>query len=128
MTDTSDPRPPAPLSPAQRRLLQVLLAEKQRGLPKARGDDHIAGGERPSRIPLSLNQEGLWFLDQLKLGATLNVPVSVRLQGALNIPALERSLTVMRQRHEALRTTFAVADRSEERRVGKECRCWWTAL
>src|SRR5688572_18422181 len=110
MTDTSDPRPPAPLSPAQRRLLQVLLAEKQRGLPKARGDDHIAGGERPSRIPLSLNQEGLWFLDQLKLGATLNVPVSVRLQGALNIPALERSLTVMRQRHEALRTTFAVAD------------------
>lgn len=104
------PRPTPTLSPAQRRLFQVLLAEKQREQPKARGDERIVAGERPARIPLSLSQEGLWFLDQLKLGANFCVPVSVRLQGALDLPALERTLTEIRRRHEVLRTAFVVED------------------
>ncbi len=117
MTDTSGPRPAPTLSPAQRRLFQVLLAEKQRGRPKAREDERIVAGERPARIPLSLNQEGLWFLDQLKMrGANQSLPMSVRLHGALDIPALERSLTEICRRHEILRTTF-VAEAGEPRQV-----------
>ena len=117
MNDTSGPRATPPLSPAQRRLFQVLLAEKQRGLPKARGDERIVAGPRPARIPLSLNQEGLWFLDQLKMsGANQSLPMSVRIQGALDIPALERSLAEICRRHEILRTTF-VAEAGEPRQV-----------
>lgn len=109
---------PAPtLSPARRRLLQVLLAEKQRGRPKGSGNERIIAGKRPARIPLSLNQEGLWFLDQLKMqGANQSLPMSVRLHGPLDVPALERSLTEICRRHEILRTTF-VADDGEPRQV-----------
>ncbi|HEU0078188.1 MAG TPA: amino acid adenylation domain-containing protein, partial [Longimicrobiaceae bacterium] len=50
----------------------------------------------------------LWFLDRLEPGsAVYNVPGAWRLGGALDEAALERSLTEIVRRHEALRTTFA---------------------
>ncbi len=58
-------------------------------------------------MPLSFAQQRLWFIDQLEPGNPVyNTPRAVRLRGTLNIAALERALTTLVQRHEALRTTF----------------------
>ncbi|WP_432809665.1 amino acid adenylation domain-containing protein [Pantanalinema sp. GBBB05] len=62
-------------------------------------------------FPTSFAQQRLWFLDQLIPDSPLyNLPVVVRLQGLLDIPALEQSLQTIGQRHESLRTTFALID------------------
>jgi amino acid adenylation domain-containing protein len=66
---------------------------------------------RETAPPLSFAQERLWFLDRLRPGqASYNVPVALRLRGALDAAALERSLSEIVRRHEALRTTFAEAE------------------
>src|SRR5262249_11377373 len=58
-------------------------------------------------LPLSFAQQRLWFLDQWQPGTALyNVPAAVRLTGPLDVAALERSLTEIIRRHEALRTSF----------------------
>jgi amino acid adenylation domain-containing protein len=58
-------------------------------------------------LPLSLAEEGLWLLDQLKAGAAgWNMGSVLRLQGPLNVAALKDSLNALVQRHEILRTCF----------------------
>jgi len=58
--------------------------------------------------PASFAQERLWFLDRLQPGTPLfNLPVALRIEGALDRAALERALGEIVRRHEALRTTFA---------------------
>ncbi|AVH62573.1 non-ribosomal peptide synthetase [Nostoc sp. 'Peltigera membranacea cyanobiont' N6] len=62
---------------------------------------------RNEHLPLSFSQERLWFLYQLQQdSSTYNVSLAFRLQGLLNISALENSLNEIIQRHETLRTTF----------------------
>src|SRR5262249_35429994 len=52
--------------------------------------------------------ERLWFLEQWNPGsAWYNVPMALRLSGALQVSALEHSLAAVVQRHEVLWTTFA---------------------
>jgi hypothetical protein len=54
-------------------------------------------------------QEGRWFLDQLEpASAAYNIPIAIRLRRLLDVEMLQRSLDVMVQRHEILRTTFRV--------------------
>jgi amino acid adenylation domain-containing protein len=66
---------------------------------------------RETAPPLSFAQERLWFLDRLRPGeASYNVPVALRLRGALDAAALERALGEIVRRHEVLRTTFAEAE------------------
>ncbi|HLL70296.1 MAG TPA: amino acid adenylation domain-containing protein [Pyrinomonadaceae bacterium] len=66
---------------------------------------------RDGELPLSFAQQRLWFLDQLVPGNPFyNVPVAVRLDGQLDTDALERSLNVILDRHEVLRTTFKSVD------------------
>ncbi|HEY52488.1 MAG TPA: amino acid adenylation domain-containing protein, partial [Caldilineae bacterium] len=62
-------------------------------------------------LPLSFAQERLWFLHQLDPdSASYNVPVALRLQGKLDLNALERSLDAVIRRHEVLHTTFPSVD------------------
>jgi amino acid adenylation domain-containing protein len=69
------------------------------------------GGDR-SRAPLSFAQDQLWFLDRLAPGrATYNIPVPLRLRGALDATALAGALTDVVRRHEPLRTTFHADER-----------------
>jgi TubC N-terminal docking domain/Condensation domain len=71
----------------------------------------IAPGSRSEDLPLSLAQERLWFLDQFEPEDTAyNIPAAMRLTGRLNVAALERILSTIVQRHEALRSAFAVVD------------------
>ena len=68
--------------------------------------------------PLSFAQQRLWFLDRWEPGSALyNVPVALRLRGALDVGALERSLSEIVRRHEALRTTFCEAEGGAVQRI-----------
>jgi alpha-ketoglutarate-dependent taurine dioxygenase/acyl carrier protein len=63
---------------------------------------------RERELPLSFAQQRMWFIDQFERGNSLyNVPVAIRLTGALNVAALEESLNEILRRHEVLRTTYA---------------------
>jgi amino acid adenylation domain-containing protein len=67
----------------------------------------LARAERDGALPLSFAQQRLWFLDQLEPGNPLyNVPVALRLEGALDADALGAALREVVRRHESLRTTF----------------------
>ncbi|HST58339.1 MAG TPA: condensation domain-containing protein, partial [Longimicrobium sp.] len=67
--------------------------------------------ERTGPLPLSFAQERLWFLDRMEPGSTTyNIPVAWRLGGALDETALERSVSEIVRRHEALRTVFSEVD------------------
>ncbi len=62
-------------------------------------------------LPLSFEQERLWFLSQLEPDSpAYNIPVALQVQGDLNLDVLGESLNVLVQRHEALRTTFMALD------------------
>jgi amino acid adenylation domain-containing protein len=57
--------------------------------------------------PLSFSQERFWFLDQLQPNnAAYSVAYGFRLDGPLNIKALEQAISEIVTRHETLRTTF----------------------
>jgi acyl carrier protein len=91
-------------SPTVARLAE--RAEEQRGgtgvlLPV------LMAHARPELLPLSYGQERLWILEQLGLpGGAYTIPSAVRLEGALEVEALERTLTSIVERHESLRTRF----------------------
>ncbi|WP_407882731.1 condensation domain-containing protein, partial [Scytonema sp. NUACC26] len=66
---------------------------------------------RQAQMPVSFAQQRLWFLQQFEPESGFyNIPVAVRLQGQLNIIALEQSLNHIISRHEALRTNFIQVD------------------
>ncbi|HEX6909034.1 MAG TPA: condensation domain-containing protein, partial [Longimicrobium sp.] len=83
--------------------------------------DALRGGDGPAlssivpvadgaALPLSFAQERMWFADRMQPGGALfNVPVALRLDGALDVPALERALGELVRRHAVLRTVFAEA-------------------
>jgi amino acid adenylation domain-containing protein len=64
-------------------------------------------GAAAGELPLSLNQEQLWFIEQFHAGLpTYNVPRALRLRGRLDLAALGEALDGLVARHEALRTRF----------------------
>ncbi|MFG2162972.1 non-ribosomal peptide synthase/polyketide synthase [Streptomyces olivaceus] len=71
----------------------------------------LAAGPRPRRLPLSYAQRRLWFVDRLEAAGPLyNVPLALRLTGALDTGALRAAWTDLLTRHESLRTRFLHAD------------------
>jgi len=66
---------------------------------------------RDHGIPLSFAQQRLWFLHQLSPDSqSYNMLEALRLEGVLDIVALEKSLSELVRRHEILRTTFPMVD------------------
>ncbi|HEV2146952.1 MAG TPA: amino acid adenylation domain-containing protein, partial [Longimicrobiaceae bacterium] len=66
-----------------------------------------AGREGRTALPASYAQQRLWVVDRLEPGsAAYNMPFALRLTGALDVEALERTLAEVVRRHETLRTRF----------------------
>ncbi|MEH2333119.1 amino acid adenylation domain-containing protein [Nostoc sp.] len=62
---------------------------------------------RSQELPLSFAQQRLWFLAKLDPNSSFyNIPAAVRLQGQLNLKALQQSFNEILRRHEALRANF----------------------
>ncbi|MBA3826127.1 MAG: AMP-binding protein, partial [Ktedonobacterales bacterium] len=82
----------AALSPEKRALLEAQLKRK---------------GQTYNTFPLSFAQQRLWLVDQLQPGNTsYSLLLAFRLRGALDVPALERSVSTIIERHEVLRTVY----------------------
>ena len=67
----------------------------------------IATDQTTYAFPTSFTQEGLWFLHQLEPeSAAYNLQVAIRKEGRVDVELIQRSLNVIVQRHEVLRTSF----------------------
>lgn len=64
---------------------------------------------RSPHAPLAYAQERIWVLYQLDPSSSaFNISIALRLEGELDITALNRALGALVRRHEVLRTTFDV--------------------
>ncbi|MGA9874089.1 MAG: condensation domain-containing protein, partial [Rhodococcus sp. (in: high G+C Gram-positive bacteria)] len=67
--------------------------------------------DRPNRIPLSMAQQRMWFLNRLEPeSAVNNIPVAIRLSGLLDRHALHVAVADLLSRHESLRTVYPEID------------------
>ncbi|MCF3609590.1 amino acid adenylation domain-containing protein, partial [Planktothrix agardhii 1033] len=73
---------------------------------------------RDQDLPLSFAQQRLWFLHQLSPDShSYNLLEALRLEGTLNLFALEQSLSELIRRHEVLRTTFPMLEGQPIQRI-----------
>ncbi|AKQ65586.1 Non-ribosomal peptide synthase [Myxococcus hansupus] len=67
----------------------------------------IPAGNREGALPLSSGQQRMWFLEQFQgPSGAYNMPAALRLEGDLDVKALQRSLDEIVRRHEVLRTQY----------------------
>ncbi|GHH04426.1 non-ribosomal peptide synthetase/type I polyketide synthase [Comamonas sp. JC664] len=79
--------------------------------------------DRSGELPLSVVQERVWRMEQLDPGnPSLNMPLAVRISGALDVGVLERSVNEVIRRHEMLRATYRVEDGRVRQRFSAEVR------
>jgi amino acid adenylation domain-containing protein len=84
---------------------EQISAGKENELPP------ITRVSRDGELPLSFAQQRMWFFEQLSSGTgAFNITSGVRLQGSLNVAALEQTFSEIIRRHEILRTVFRAVD------------------
>ncbi|MRH91644.1 amino acid adenylation domain-containing protein [Nocardia sp. SYP-A9097] len=87
------------------------LAQRVSGTEGLAPRPKLIAGVRPDRVPLSLAQQRMWFLNQFDPNSSAyNLPIALRLTGALDTEALRLALADLLERHETLRTIYPEAD------------------
>lgn len=75
---------------------------------------HDGGIERVPRsgpLPASLSQRRMWVIQHFDPASTAyNVPIAIRLRGALDPALCQQALDLMVERHEGLRTAFVMGE------------------
>jgi alpha-ketoglutarate-dependent taurine dioxygenase len=105
----------ADLSPVKRELLLKRLAER---LGTQASSPPAGRAREAEHFPLSSGQRRLWFLQQLKPNsAAYNYPVSIHLRGRLDVAALERGISEIVRRQDALRTNFVKVEGQPVQRI-----------
>jgi amino acid adenylation domain-containing protein len=98
------------LSPEQRALFEARLKRKGLHAPEAQTIPRVAR-VASNLYPPSIDQERLWFIEQLQPGNTAyNIFTASRLRGPLDVSAMRRAANELLRRHEVLRTTFKVIE------------------
>jgi amino acid adenylation domain-containing protein len=94
-------------APTVRQLARFLETLKKPVESNERPPLRRAKRDRTGEFPLTFSQERLFVLNQLRSQAGFyNVSGGIRLSGRLDTNALQRTLTELVRRHEALRTIF----------------------
>src|SRR5262245_1909480 len=79
--------------------------------------------ERHNRIPLTAVQLQMWLMDQItSVTPAYGLTAAYRIIGDLDVAALETSFNNVIQRHEILRTTFALNDGEPQQYIHSECK------
>jgi amino acid adenylation domain-containing protein len=103
-----------------------LAKHIERGMkakPESNSVPSLKPVDRNQELPLSFSQQRLWFLHQLDPYSTAyNGSDLVRLQGTLNVAALEESINEIVRRHEVLRTCFAIVEGRPIQKIISELR------
>ncbi|TMQ65454.1 MAG: amino acid adenylation domain-containing protein [Candidatus Eisenbacteria bacterium] len=101
----------AALTPEQRALFEARLKQKGLTAPRPQRIQPIPNRERLESFPTSLDQERLWFIDQMEPGnPAYNIHQASRLFGPIDAELMRRAVNASLARHEVLRTTFRVVD------------------
>ncbi|MQP34356.1 amino acid adenylation domain-containing protein, partial [Rhodococcus erythropolis] len=99
--------------------VRVLFEASSVELLAARVESEVGSGARaaltarvrPERVPLSLAQQRMWFLNRFDtLSSANNIPVAIRLSGLLDVAALQAAVSDVVARHEILRTVYPEVD------------------
>ncbi|WP_167532765.1 non-ribosomal peptide synthetase [Streptomyces alboniger] len=90
--------------------------------PAGEGRVALCRRSRPDVVPLSFAQQRMWFLNRMEesvpgASAAYNLPLTLRISGALDVAALEAALGDVADRHESLRTVFPDLDGVPHQRI-----------
>jgi amino acid adenylation domain-containing protein/FkbM family methyltransferase len=89
----------------------AACVEQARQHPARPAEGPAEASPEDGPFPCTFAQERLWFSEELAGNkGVYNVPLSVRIRGAVDAEALKRSLHELVRRHAALRTAFRVDD------------------
>ncbi|MEL6331449.1 MAG: amino acid adenylation domain-containing protein [Cyanobacteria bacterium J06626_26] len=98
----------ATLSPQKREAFLKLLQKEGIDPTKL---PILPANRQTNTFPLSWSQERLYFGQQLDgPSATYNIPVVLKINGTVQVDALEKTLDAIARRHNVLRTTFDTVD------------------
>jgi amino acid adenylation domain-containing protein/thioester reductase-like protein len=104
--------------PTLRELVSKIISARAAGAESRAPSVSLAAVPRDRDLPLSPAQAGLAYLDELTPTRTVYfMTLAYRIDGALELGALDTALTALVARHEALRTTFPIVDGARVQRV-----------
>jgi amino acid adenylation domain-containing protein len=105
------------LSPAKQRLLELRLNRKAETPANKQA---IPRRERAEAYPVSFGQQRMWLIQQLEPDASIyNMPKILKLNGPLNLAALQQALNEVVARHEVLRTTINPVNEEPAQRIAE---------
>ncbi|MDP3718280.1 MAG: amino acid adenylation domain-containing protein [Acidobacteriota bacterium] len=103
-----------------------ILDYLRRAAENTASPDHQPIPPSPADEPLrlSFSQQRLWFLDQLEgRSPAYNMPLSARLEGPLDQPALRRALDEIVRRHAVLRSNYVATAEEPQVVIREHARC-----